>query len=66
MSLSSARELAAKTIQNAQAKYKNYYDRNVRKTELKVGDWILVYFPHEETGRNRKLSKPRHGPYRII
>ena len=45
MSLSSARKLAAETIQKAQVKYKSYYDRNVRETELKVEDRILVYFP---------------------
>ena len=34
--------------------------------ELKLGDWVLVYFPKDEVGRNRKLSRPWHGPYRII
>ena len=27
---------------------------------------MLVRFPHEETGRNRKLSQPWHGPYRVL
>ena len=26
---------------------------------------VLIHFPHEETGRLRKLSRPWHGPYRI-
>jgi len=30
-----------------------------------VGDWILIYFP-DETGQLHKLSRPWHGPYRII
>ena len=34
--------------------------------EHKIGDWVLVQFPHEETGKKHKLSKPWHGPYRII
>ena len=34
--------------------------------EYRVGDWILIRFPSEESGRNRKLSKPWHGPYRIL
>ena len=33
-----------------------------------MGDWILIYFPQDETGKffYRKLSRPWHGPYRII
>eukprot|EP00731_Ephydatia_muelleri_P031156 Em0022g670a len=31
-----------------------------------VGDWILIKFPQEESGRNRKLSRPWHGPYRVV
>lgn len=27
---------------------------------------MLVKFPHEETGRARKLSRPCHGPYRVV
>ena len=25
-----------------------------------------MYFPRDEVGRNRKLSRPWHGPYRVI
>lgn len=27
---------------------------------------MLIHFPSEETGRLRKLSRPWHGPYRVI
>ena len=27
-----------------------------------IGDWVLVYFAQDETGKNRKLSQPWHGP----
>ena len=31
-----------------------------------LGDWVLVRFPQEDSGRQRKLSRPPwHGPYRI-
>ena len=30
-----------------------------------MGEWVLIRFPHEETGRLRKLSRPWHGPYWI-
>ena len=26
----------------------------------------MIKFPHEESGKNRKLSRPWHGPWRII
>ena len=66
ISLSSARELATEEIQRAQARYKKYNDRQVRETNIRIADWILVYFPHEDTGRHRKLSRPWHGPYRVV
>ena len=34
--------------------------------KLMKGDWVLVKFPQDETGRNRKLSQPWHGPYRVL
>ena len=32
---------------------------------LRNGVWVLVYHPQDETGGNRKLSRPWHGPYRV-
>ena len=66
LSLASARQLAASSIQKAQAKYKELYDRKTKETTFRVGDWILVRFPQDESGRWRKLSRPWHGPYRIL
>ena len=66
LSLSSARDLAAKNIQAAQKRYKKQYDKKAKPPDLKVGSWVMVYFPHEETGKARKLSRPWHGPYRVI
>ena len=65
MSLSSACELAAKSIQAAQRKYKRQFNKKARPTSFKIGSWVLVLFPHELTGKNRKLSRPWHGPYRV-
>ena len=31
----------------------------------RVGDWILIRFTSEESGRFRKLSRPWHGPFRV-
>ena len=66
LSLSSARELAVQAIKKAQGRYKTVYDRKSVLSQLKVGDWVLVKFPQDETGRLRKLSRPWHGPYRIV
>ena len=65
-SLSTARCLAAENIQKAQARYKYQYDKTAKEIEYSVGDWVLVRFPQEEVGRGRKLSRPWHGPYRVI
>ena len=66
LSLSTARELAAKAIRRAQYKYKATYDRTATTRDYKLGDWVLVKFPQDETGKNRKLSRPWHGPYRVV
>ena len=64
-SLSQARAMAASQIQVAQKKYKRDYDHHAKTQDVRLGDWILIRFPHEETGAKRKLSRPWHGPYRI-
>ena len=66
LSLSSARELAASNIKTAQKKYKEQYDKRANPICYKPGGLVLVRFPQEESGKNRKLSRPWHGPYRII
>ena len=66
LSFSSARTLAASQIQKVQSKYKKFYDRKAKPIKLKIGEWVLVRFPHEETGRMRELSRPWHGPFRIV
>ena len=66
VSLSSARELAASNIRATQKKYKRQYDKKSRPVPLKLGDWVLVRFPQEESGKQRKLSRPWHGPYHVV
>jgi transposase InsO family protein len=56
ISLSSARELAASSIHAAQKKYKHHYDKKTRPVPFRLGDWVLVRFPQEESGKQRKLS----------
>ena len=66
LSLSSARMLAMKASQEAQRRYKEQYDKTATSSKFQIGDWVLVHFAHQETGKMRKLSQPWHGPYRIV
>jgi hypothetical protein len=66
LSMSSAREMASTCIAKAQANYKRSYDKQSKAFPLRVGDWAFVRFPHEESRKNRKLSQPWHGPYRVV
>ncbi len=58
--------LAAKSIRQDQQRHKTLYDRKATTRDFKLGDWVLVRFPQEETGKLRKLSRPWHGPYRVV
>ena len=65
LSKSSARKLVAEAMRAAQKKYKNNYDRTGKVRDYRIGDWILIRFPQEESGANWKLSRPWHGPFRV-
>ena len=65
LTLSTARETALESIRKAQRRYKEGYDRQADNYSYCVGDWVLIRFPSEETGRLRKLSRPWRGPYRV-
>ena len=64
LSLRSARDLAAASVQKAQSRYKKSNDKKSYSHEYKIGQWILIRFPQEETRAKRKLSRPWHGPHR--
>ena len=56
LSLSSARKLAATNVQAAQCHYKQQHDKTSQPADYRVGDWVLVRFPEEETDKKRKLT----------
>lgn len=65
--LSLAWELAQANIQKAQASQKRNYDRKcTEEVNLKAGDRVMIYMPAESQGKNWKLSRPFHGPYRVL
>ena len=59
-------EAAKANIDIAQRRQKQYYDKKSRETSFHVGDCVLVYIPSEVKGRDWKLSRLFHGPYRIV
>ncbi|KAL5515979.1 hypothetical protein EMCRGX_G001235 [Ephydatia muelleri] len=63
--LSTARKHACDALKKAQQRYKQQYDKHCHPVQYKVGDWIMVRFPQDESGKSRKLSRPWHGPYRV-
>ena len=65
MSLTAAHQTTVDCVKKAQQKYKKFYGRKASSRPHQIGDWILVRFLAEESGRNRKLPQPWHGPYRI-
>ena len=64
--LSQAWTLAASNMANAQASQRKHYDRNTRSPDLRVGDRVMVHMPAEVQGKDWKLSRPFHGPYRVL
>ena len=66
--LTKVREHAVQSIQKAQQHYKSYYDKvhKCSPVSFKVGESVLIRFPQEELGKQRKLSRPWHGPYRVV
>ena len=41
------------------------YDKKPRTVSLRCGDWVLIHFPQDESGKQRNLSRPWHSRYRI-
>ena len=33
---------------------------------LQIGDHVMVFMPNEITGKDHKLARPYHGPYRVV
>lgn len=63
LSLATARELAVGSIRAAQNRYKKQYDKRAKVVEMRVGHWVFVHFPQDETGKQHKTSRPWGGPF---
>lgn len=62
LSLSLAMKSALENIHRSQGRYKAQYDQKTDVYQYKIGDRVLIRFPSDETGKQRKLSRPWHGP----
>uniref|UniRef100_A0A1X7V3D6 Reverse transcriptase RNase H-like domain-containing protein n=1 Tax=Amphimedon queenslandica TaxID=400682 RepID=A0A1X7V3D6_AMPQE len=65
-SLSAAWKLAADNIKKAQAYQKYHYDRARKSFSIHIGDCVMVYMPFDVQWKDWKLSRPFHGPYRVL
>ena len=61
-----SRDLALESIRQAQEKQRRFYDRRSTNPKFLVGDHVMVFMPSETVGKNRKLARPYHGPYRVV
>ena len=64
--LSTAWKLAKENIEKAQKSQNGQYDRSTRRDSVKVGDRVMVLMPSEIQGKDWKLTRPFHGPYRVL
>ena len=64
--MSQAWEFARESVKKAQKRQKVVYDRSTRHPKLLAGDRVFLLKPAEKTGEARKLSRPYHGPYRVV
>ena len=64
--LSTAWQLARDSLKLSQTAQKRQYDRSSRKVSIRPGDRVMVHMPAESQGKNWKLSRPFHGPYRVL
>ena len=65
LSLQSSREHAVSSLKKVQKWYEKQYDKKASTVSLGCGDWALIHSPQDESGKQRKLSRPWHGPYCI-
>ena len=64
--LTEAREIVKQKIGKSQQKQKPQNDKKTQKMKYNIGDRVMVYMQHEDTGKQRKLALPYHSSYRIL
>ena len=66
LSMGNARKTATECIRRAQKRYKYQYGKKATPNSCLIREWVPIKFPQDETGEQRKLSRPWRGQYRIL
>jgi len=61
----SAYETVRQQLGQAALKRKDYYDRKVKESEFKPGDWVWYLYPRRRVGKSPKWQRYYTGPYLI-
>ena len=64
--MATAWKLASENTKRAQVCQKKSYDKKSQEVDLKVGEQIMVFMPSDCQGKERKLTRPFHGPYHVV
>ena len=65
-SLTLAWKLASENVEKSQVAQKKAYDRKTKEVDLRAGERVMVRMPSESQGKDWKLARPFHGPYRVL
>ena len=64
--MSNSWSIAREKIESSQQKQKAQYDKSAQEPKVRVGDRVMVHMPGELKGKDHKLARPYHGPYRVL
>jgi len=56
LSMSTARALASKSILKSQERQKTDYDKHAKSSKLRLGEWVLIHVPQDETGKQHNYQ----------
>lgn len=60
--LKTAHEIAKRNIKERKEANKKHYDKNMRPTNFKIGDSVLLF----REAKNHKFDSPYEGPFTIV
>jgi len=64
--MSEAFTVAREHLRLSAERRKTSYDRNVRLSDLKIGDWVWYWYPRRFTARSYKWQRNYTGPYLVV
>jgi len=64
--MSEAFTVAREHLRVSAERRKTSYDRRVRPSDLKIGDWVWYWYPRRFTARSYKWQRNYTGPYLVV